>query len=213
MSSCPTLGQFRFFSLILGRTFKILFSGWPLLLFIEVGIAESNTEGCSGSILLSLMIPGHPFTFQKLFIELKIFFPRQVVPVGFRCKPLLPRFIALIFLLSIMSISNWKRWLVSWLTVNVDFQSSVCKVGKEITILYLGRLSVIKDLSIKRVFNISHEVELGASFAPVWIMTTLSSLWSNGLKWCFMSSILAHQNLCNLTARPFPAQFLLYDSI
>ena len=106
MFSCPIISRFWFFSLILVRGFKFLFSGWSKVLFIEVGISESNTKGCSGSILFSFMIPGHPFAFQKLFIELKRFLARRLVPVGFRCKPLLPRFLALIFLLSIMSISS-----------------------------------------------------------------------------------------------------------
>ena len=106
MFSCPIIGQLRFFGLILVRLFKFLFSGWSTLLFIEVGISESNTKGCSGSILFSFEIPGQSFAFQKLFIELKRFLARRLVPVGFRCKPLLPRFLALIFLLSIMSISS-----------------------------------------------------------------------------------------------------------
>ena len=58
------------------RAFKFLFSGWSTLLFIEVGISESNTKGCSGSILFSFEIPGHAFAFQKLFIELKRFLAR-----------------------------------------------------------------------------------------------------------------------------------------
>ena len=104
--SFPIIGRFRFFSLILVRPFKFLFSSWSSLLFIELGIAEQNTEECPGSILLSFMIPGHPFTFQKLLIELKRFFARRLELVGFRCKPFLLRFLALIFLLSIMSISS-----------------------------------------------------------------------------------------------------------
>ena len=111
-----------------------------------------------GSILLSFMIPEHSFAFQKLFIELKRFFARRLTPVGFRCKPLLASFVALIFLLSILSISSWRRWLVSWLTVNAAFPSSVRKSGVEIT-LQLGRLSVIKDLSVRKFYNIFRDVE------------------------------------------------------
>ena len=159
MFSCPIIGRFRFSSLILVRAFKFLFSGWSTLLFIEVGISESNTKGCSGSILFSFEIPGHPFAFQKLFIELKRFLARRLVPVGFRCKPLLPRFLALIFLLSIMPISSWRRWFVRWLTVNAAFPSSVRKVGVEITTLQLGSLSVIKDLSVIRLSNIFRDVK------------------------------------------------------
>ena len=59
---------------ILVRTFKSLFQGWSSLVFIDVGTAESNTERYSGSILLSFMIPRHPFTIQKHFIKLKTFF-------------------------------------------------------------------------------------------------------------------------------------------
>ena len=62
------------------------------------------SEGFLSSILSSFMIPGHPFTYQKNFIELKRFSARRVILVGFRCKPLLPRFLALIFLLSVMPI-------------------------------------------------------------------------------------------------------------
>ena len=125
-------------------------SAWSSLLFIKVGIEEWNTEGCSGSILLSFLIPGHSCTFQELFVGLKIFFARQLVPGGFRCKPFVPRFLALIFLLSIIYISSWRKWLVSWLNVNSAFPSSVCKVGMEITTLQLGRFSVIKNLSFRR---------------------------------------------------------------
>ena len=102
--SCPIIGRFRFFSLILVRAFTFLFSSWSSLLFIEVDTSESNTEGCSGSTLFSFTIPGHPFAFQKPFIELKRFFARRLVPIGFTGKPLLPIFLALIFLLSKMSI-------------------------------------------------------------------------------------------------------------
>ena len=87
MFSCPIIGRFRFFSLTLVRAF--LFSGWSQLLFSEVGIGEPSTEGCSGSILLSFMILGHPFAFQKHFIQFKRFLARRLAPVGFRCKPLL----------------------------------------------------------------------------------------------------------------------------
>ena len=158
MFSCPGIGRFRFSSLILVKTFKLLFSGWSSLLFIEVGIAESSTKGYSGSIFLSFMIPRHPFTFQELFIELKRFFPRRLVPVGFRYKPFLPRFLALIILLSIMSVSSQRR-LVSWLTVNTAFPSSIRKVGVEITTLQLGRLSVIKDVSVRRLSYIFCDVK------------------------------------------------------
>ena len=87
MFSYPIIGRFRFFSLTLVRAF--LFSGWSQLLFSEVGIGEPSTEGCSGSILLSFMILGHPFAFQKHFIQFKRFLARRLAPVGFRCKPLL----------------------------------------------------------------------------------------------------------------------------
>ena len=203
MFSCPIIGQFRIFSLILVRAFKCLFSGWSTLSFIEVGISESNTEGCSGSTLFSSKIPGHPFAFQKLFIELKRFLARQLEPVGFRYKPLLPRYLALIFLLSIMYISSWRRWFVSWLPVNAAFPSSVRKVGVEKITLQLGSISVIKDLSVIRLFNIFRDVKQGASFAPAWIIMKLGSLRSNGMTWCFMSSTVAPRKLCNLTTRPF----------
>ena len=75
---------------IIGFSFSVLY--WPGLLnfyfqvviqlFIEVGIAESNTEGCLDSILLSFMVPEYPVTFQKLFIKLKRFFAKLLVPVG-----------------------------------------------------------------------------------------------------------------------------------
>ena len=100
------IGRFQFLSLILLRVFKFHFSGWSTLLFIEVELSESNTKECSNSILFSFKIPGHPFAFQKHFIELKRFFARRLVPVGFRCKLMLPGFLALIFLLSIISISS-----------------------------------------------------------------------------------------------------------
>ena len=55
--SCPIIGWFQFFSLILIRAFKFIFSGWSTLLFIEVGISESNTKGCSSLILFPFKIP------------------------------------------------------------------------------------------------------------------------------------------------------------
>ena len=64
--------------------FTCSYIGQSSLVFIEVGIAKLNIEGYSGSVLLSFMIPGNPFTFQKLFIEFKSF-TKQAVPVGFRC--------------------------------------------------------------------------------------------------------------------------------
>ena len=41
----------------------------------------------------------------------------------FSCKPFLPRILALIVLLPIMSKSIWRKGLVSWLTVNAAFPS------------------------------------------------------------------------------------------
>ena len=136
--------------------------------------------------------------------RVKKFFARRLVLVEFRCKPLLPRILALIFLLSIMSISSWRGWLVSWLTVNAAFPSSVRKVDVEITTLQLGRLSLIKDLSVRRLSNILHDVKYEASFVPVWIMAKLGSLRNNGMTWCFMSSTVAPRKLRTLTTRPFP---------
>ena len=48
------------------RAFKFLLSGQISLLFNEMVIAESITEGCSGSIMLSLMIMDI-FYFSKTF--------------------------------------------------------------------------------------------------------------------------------------------------
>ena len=48
--------------------------------------------------------------------------------------------------------------MLSSLTVNAAFTSSVRKVGVEITTLQLGKLSVIKDLSVRRLSNIFCEV-------------------------------------------------------
>ena len=129
MFSCQITERFLFFSLVLVRILKFLFLGWSSLLPIEVGIAESSTGRSSSLILLSFMIPGHPFS--KFFILFIKFFARRLVSVGFICKPLSPRFLALIFVLSIMSVSSWRRCLVSLL--NAAFPSSVCKVGVEIT--------------------------------------------------------------------------------
>lgn len=92
MFSFPIIKSFPFFSLILVSGIKFLFPGWSLLLLTEVHLPESNTEGYSDSILLPAMIPGHPFTFQKLFMKLKIFFARQLVSAGFGFIPFLPRF-------------------------------------------------------------------------------------------------------------------------
>ena len=158
MFSCPIIGWFWFLSLILVRSFKFFLPGSCTQLFIDVGISESTTKECSGSILFSFIVPGRPFAFQKLFIELKRFFTKRLVPVGFGCKPLLPRFLALIFLLSIMPISIRRTWVLSSLTVNAAFTSSVRKVGVEITTLQLGKLSVIKDLSVRRLSNIFCDV-------------------------------------------------------
>ena len=92
---------------MLVRDFKFIFSGWSTLLFIEMDVLESNTEGCSGSgAIVYISDTWTSFAFQKRFIGIKRFFARRLVPVGFRYKLLLPRFLALIFLLSIMSISS-----------------------------------------------------------------------------------------------------------
>ena len=179
--------------------FKFLFSAWSSLSLIEVGNVESNTQGCSRSIFLSFMILWHPLAFQKGFIELKRFSLRRLVPVEFRCKPLLPRFLVLILLLSIMSLSSWRRWSVSWITVNAAFSSSVRKVGVEIITSQLGRLSVIKYLSVRRLSNIFRDVEYGASSVPAWITRKLGYLRRNGRKWCFMSSTVAPFLSCSVS--------------
>ena len=124
--SCSIIGRFWFFSLVLIRAFKFLLSCWSSLLFIEAGIVES-------------------FYFSKTFYRASRFFARRLVPVVFSCKPLLRRFLASIFLLSIISISSWRKWLVSWLIVNAALPSSVLKAGMEITTFHLRTLSVIKD--------------------------------------------------------------------
>ena len=76
------------------------------------------------------MILGHLFILQKLLIEFLKILARRLVLFGFSCKPFLPRILVLIFLLSIMSKSIWRKGLVSWLTVNAAFPSSVRKGGE-----------------------------------------------------------------------------------
>ena len=107
----------------------------------------------------------------------------------------------------ITCISSWRRWWVSCLTVNTALPSAVCKVGVEMTTLHLGRLSVIKHLSVRRLCNIFRDVELGASFVPARIMTKLGSWWSNDMAWCFKSSTFAPRKLWTLIARPFLLNF------
>ena len=107
---------------------------------------ELDSEGCSDSILLSFMILGHLFFFSGTFYRvLKVFFARTFyrvyfiesksffairLPAGFRCQILLPRFLPLIFVLSITSKSIWRRWLVSWFNVNTALTLVIRKIGE-----------------------------------------------------------------------------------
>ena len=75
MFSCPIIGRFQFFSLVLVRTFFFNFYFQVSPRYYLLSLSSQNqtlsTEGYSGSILLSFTMPGHPFTFQELFIEPK----------------------------------------------------------------------------------------------------------------------------------------------
>ena len=142
------------------------------------------------------------FCFSKTFYKAKRFFASRLMSGGFRCKPLLPRFLTLIFLLSIMSISSWRRWLVNWLNCYATFPSSARKLGVKITTLQLVRLSVIKDLRVRRVSNIFRDVNREHHLCR-------RELWRS----LFHAINRCTSKIVYINNTSFPAQSFLYDAI
>ena len=124
--SCSIIRQFRFWSVIFwSGLLNFFFQDGSRYYLLRWAFQKQILKDAQVQYSFQVVIPAHPFAFQKFFIELKRFVAIKLLSVGFRCKPLLPRFLALIFLLSVMSISSLRRWLVSWLTVNAAFSSSI----------------------------------------------------------------------------------------
>ena len=65
-----------------------------------------------------------------------------VVPEKIKWSPLIPVCRLVIFVLSTISFFNWRRWFVSWLTVNPAFPLSDLTVGVEIMTLQYGTCSL-----------------------------------------------------------------------
>ena len=65
-----------------------------------------------------------------------------VVPEKIKWSPLIPMCRLVIFVLWTISFFNWRRWFVSWLTVNPAFPLSDLTVGVEIMTLQYGTCSL-----------------------------------------------------------------------
>ena len=113
-------------------------------------------------------------------------------------------FIDDISIISIMSMFNCSRWLVNWFTISVAFPLSERSVGLEIITLQSGNFSCVSNLELRRLFNISLDVEWYASFVPAWTMMWLGFFWSNGMIWWFKSSTVAPGKFLTLTFWPAP---------
>ena len=85
-------------------------------------------------------------TFAKLFAN-------WVVPEKFKCSPLIPVCRLVIFVLSTISVFNWRRWFVSWLTVKSAFPSSDLTVGVEIATLQSGTCSLTNFFQIQQLIQ------------------------------------------------------------
>ena len=114
-----------------------------------------------------------------------------VVPEKFKWSHLIPMCRLVIFVLSTTSVFNWRRWFVSWLTVNPAFPSSDLTVHAEIFTLQSGTWSVTIFFEFSNWFKISLDVNLLSSFVPAWIIKWLGFFLIIDMSLCRISSTFA----------------------
>ena len=120
------------------------------------------------------------------------FYANWVVPEKFKWGPLIPMFWLIIFVLPAISVFNWRRWFVSWLTVNPAFSSSDLTLGVEIVTLQCGTCSLtIFFFKFSNWIKISLDMNLLASVVPAWVVKWLGFFLNIGIRLCHISSTLA----------------------
>ena len=112
--------------------------------------------------------------FRNLWI---IFFARQVETALFKWRPLRPKCLLVIFLLSSISMCKSNKWLSRFLTVSVALRLPDLIVGLENITSVLGKVSLIRVFCFRSLSKISLDVERVASFVPMWTMMCFAKDW------------------------------------
>ena len=105
--------------------------------------------------------------FRNLWI---IFFARRVEPALFKWRPLRPKCLLVMFLLSSISMFKSIKWSQRFFTDSAALPLSDLKIGVENVTSVLGKVSLIRVISFRSFFKISLHVERVASFVPMWTM-------------------------------------------
>ena len=103
-------------------------------------------KGYSDSRILFFLIQQHSSFIQIFLMTFAKFFANWVIPKKFKWSLLIPNCQLVIVVLSTISIFKWRRWFVSWLTVNAPFPSWDLNVGVEISTLKSGTCSLTNFL-------------------------------------------------------------------
>ena len=161
--------------------------------FSILGIMSELDEhkGWFDSRILFFLIQEHPSFIQIFLMTFAKFFANWVVPEKFKWSHLIPMCRLVIFVLSTTSVFNWRRWFVSWLTVNPAFPSSDLTVHAEIFTLQSGTWSVTIFFEFSNWFKISLDVNLLSSFVPAWIIKWLGFFLIIDMSLCRISSTFA----------------------
>ena len=117
-----------------------------------------------------------PHSFRSFLMTFAKFFANWVTPKKFKWSLLISMCRLVIFVLPTISVFNWRRWFVSWLTVNPAFPSSDFTVGVEIITLQSGTCSLTAFLKFINWSKISLEVNLLALFVLTRIIKCLRFL-------------------------------------
>ena len=161
-------------------------------------------KGWSGSRILSFLIQEHPLLIQIYLMTFVKFFANWVVPKKIKWSPLIPMCQLVIFVLPTILVLNWRRWFVSWITVNPAIPSSDLAVGVEIVTLQYWTYSPINSFKFSNWHKISLEVNLLTSFVPAWIIKSLGFL-----AWGF-AAYSPHLHLGNFEPLPHSFFYVTY---
>ena len=132
-----------------------------------------------------------------------MFLVNKLEPGWFKWRLLWLKCLPVMFLLSIISIFKFIRWLVNCLTFNAALQLPELSLGVETVISASGNFSWMKDFNWSNLFKVSLDVNLTASIVPAWIIKDFGCFQMIGSAWCHKSSTVASGNFLTLTYQSF----------
>ena len=97
----------------------------------------------------------------------------------FKLRPLRPKYLLAMFLLSSISVFKSDKWSHRFLTVSAALPLSDLIVGVENVTSVSGKVSLRRVFSFRSLSKISQDVERVALFVPMWTM--MCSAFCEGL--------------------------------